>query len=121
MKSTLSTYEILQILSVSLLVRNFPIQGEGRAMLRKAVSLCLDRGLKVITPLHDAIYIESTDSTRERDQELWNECMLVAGGGVRGAVHEQQIDWKNLKSDWSDEKGFEEFTRFGKYFLKKFQ
>ena len=102
-------------------VCNFPIQGEGQAMLRKAVSLCLDRGLKVITTLHDAIYIETNESNREHDLELLNECMLAAGGGLRVAVHEQKIDWQNFKSDWSDEKGFEEFARFGKYFLKKFQ
>lgn len=39
-------------------VANVPIQGEGSCILRKAVALCQDAGLKVIFPLHDALYVE---------------------------------------------------------------
>jgi hypothetical protein len=100
-------------------VMNFPIQGEGQVMLREATSLCLDRGLKVITTLHDAIYIESTEENKLKDTEILRECMESAGKGIRISIHEQLIDWVNFKSDWSDEKGFEEFRNFGKYFLNR--
>jgi hypothetical protein len=39
-------------------VGNFPIQGFGSSIMRKAVALAQDRGLRVIFTLHDAIYIE---------------------------------------------------------------
>lgn len=38
---------------------NFPVQGMGSCIMRKAVELAQDRGLDVIYTLHDAIYIES--------------------------------------------------------------
>jgi hypothetical protein len=37
---------------------NFPIQGLGASIMRKAVALAQDRGLEVIFTLHDALYIE---------------------------------------------------------------
>lgn len=39
-------------------VSNCPIQGMGGAILRKAIQISQDRGLHVILPLHDALYIE---------------------------------------------------------------
>ena len=39
-------------------VSNMPIQGMGSCILRKAISLAQDAGLKVIIPLHDACYAE---------------------------------------------------------------
>jgi len=97
---------------------NFPVQGEAAVILRKAVHLCLDRGLRISTTLHDALYVETTEQTKDADMQILHECMVEAGGGdIRVDVHEQIIDWVNLKSNWSDEKGYEEFKRFGKYFL----
>lgn len=43
-------------------VGNYPIQGIGSCILRKAVQLCQDAGLKVIIPLHDALYCEIPSS-----------------------------------------------------------
>lgn len=100
-------------------VVNFPIQAGGQVILRKAVSLCLDRGLRVITTLHDAIYIESSEDRKDEDARIFEECMLEAAPkGLRVDVHEQVIDWENFRSNWSEEKGSEEFLKFGKYFLK---
>jgi len=39
-------------------VSNNPIQGFGGCILRKAIQLCQQEKLKVIMPLHDALYIE---------------------------------------------------------------
>lgn len=39
-------------------VANFPKQGTGGAILRKAVQMAHDSGLKVVAPLHDALYFE---------------------------------------------------------------
>ncbi len=40
-------------------VQNCPVQGFGSSIMRKAVALAQDNGLKVIMTLHDAIYIEA--------------------------------------------------------------
>ncbi len=39
-------------------VANFPKQGQGGVILRKAIQLSQDAGLDVIIPLHDALYFE---------------------------------------------------------------
>jgi hypothetical protein len=39
-------------------VTNVPTQGEGGSIMRKAVDLAVERGVKVLKTLHDAIYIE---------------------------------------------------------------
>jgi len=39
-------------------VCNFPTQGTGGVILRKAIKLAQESGLRVIIPLHDALYIE---------------------------------------------------------------
>lgn len=39
-------------------VSNCPIQGMGACILRKAIELAQDRGIKVIIPLHDALYAQ---------------------------------------------------------------
>jgi hypothetical protein len=99
-------------------VTNFPVQGTGQVYLRKAVANALDCGLKVITTLHDAIYIESTEETKEEDIKKLYDCMTREKPEIRVDIHEQLIDWDNFTSNWSDEKGAKEFKDFGKYFLK---
>lgn len=50
-------------------VKNMPIQGFGSSILRKSIQLAQDAGLKVIIPLHDALYIESKVENRISDLE----------------------------------------------------
>jgi DNA polymerase I-like protein with 3'-5' exonuclease and polymerase domains len=40
-------------------VRNFPFQGNGAEMLRLAIILAIERGVKVCAPIHDALLIEA--------------------------------------------------------------
>mgnify|MGYP003667017588 FL=1 len=58
-------------------VSNHPIQGFGSCILRKAIQLCQDRGLKVIFPLHDAAYNEFP-SFKLEDIDTFAECMREA-------------------------------------------
>lgn len=39
-------------------VSNCPVQGTGAVILRRAIKIAQERGLRVIIPLHDALYIE---------------------------------------------------------------
>jgi hypothetical protein len=41
-------------------LRNFPMQGNGAEMLRLACCLAIERGVKVIAPVHDALLIEAS-------------------------------------------------------------
>lgn len=40
-------------------LQNFPMQGSGADILRVAITLCLENGVRVIAPVHDAILIEA--------------------------------------------------------------
>ena len=42
-------------------LRNFPMQANGAEMLRLAIMFAIQRGIKVIAPVHDAIMIEADD------------------------------------------------------------
>jgi hypothetical protein len=58
-------------------VANFPIQGMGSCILRKAIQLCQDAGLTVIIPLHDALYIEFDYGDWDKI-DIMAECMRDA-------------------------------------------
>jgi DNA polymerase I-like protein with 3'-5' exonuclease and polymerase domains len=61
-------------------VLNVPIQGMGACILRKAIELATERGLKIIFPLHDALYIESKLENYEKELDILIECMREASG-----------------------------------------
>lgn len=46
-------------------VRNFPMQGNGAACMRAGMINCWERGIPVISPLHDALYPECLESEYE--------------------------------------------------------
>lgn len=100
-------------------VANVPLQGFGSSIMRKAVALAQDNGLRIILTLHDAIYIEyasdSDDSIR-----ILAECMdeafrfyfpehiqSIASVGLDGALWSQ---------DFPEE---EETIEVGKAILKR--
>lgn len=58
-------------------VSNMPIQGMGACILRLAIKLAQDRGLHVLYPLHDALYVEY-DSGNYGAIDLLAQCMREA-------------------------------------------
>lgn len=58
-------------------VGNFPVQGHGAVIMRRAVALAQDQGLDVCFTLHDALYIEF-DSYDISAVEMLKSCMTVA-------------------------------------------
>jgi DNA polymerase-1 len=58
-------------------VSNWPIQGLGAVIMRKADMLCYEKGLKVVCTLHDALYIEHDWDDLSAVDTL-RECMLEA-------------------------------------------
>ena len=107
-------------------IANFPIQGLGASILRRAVELCLREGLEVFAPLHDAIYIVSDEKHEKRDSARLVSCMEQAVGEFTGDPKLIRIDpatyhtdWVNYTSDWTKDKGGKDFARFGKYMVPK--
>ena len=57
---------------------NMPLQGAGAAIMRKAVQLAQDKGLKIIFTLHDAIYLMSKQENILTDMDILRDCMKEA-------------------------------------------
>lgn len=51
-------------------VTNVPIQGAGASIMRKAVDLAVEKGVRIIFTLHDAIYIEAKISELDHIEKL---------------------------------------------------
>jgi hypothetical protein len=114
-------------------VGNYPIQGFGSSIMRKAVCLAQDAGLDVIMTLHDAIYIEYNSDELEAIQVL-KECMLeafkfyfpedqkkdaVVGLDINAWSLDYKDEFKNgikFQTTYLDERGAEEYEQFSKYF-----
>lgn len=88
-------------------VSNMPIQGMGSAILRKSIQLAQDKGLKVIIPLHDAIYAEHQSNDLDAIVTL-ADCMKQAF--IECYPHNPNASLIKLDIEaWSDD--FEEGVR----------
>jgi hypothetical protein len=84
-------------------VGNFPIQGMGACIMRKAVALAQDKGLNVIFTLHDAIYIEYQYGDLAAIDTL-KECMIEAFCSFfQGEMKEQAKYIRVDPQTWSEE------------------
>ena len=105
-------------------ILNFPIQGTGATILRRAVNYCIREGLEVFSTLHDAIYIRSLKCNEKKDKELLVKCMKKAAEDVlkdniiRVDAETYSTDWDTLTSSWTKEDGYEELKKYGEYFTK---
>lgn len=120
-------------------VGNFPIQGMGAVVMRKAVELAYEKGLDVIFTLHDAIYIEYDSFDFEAINTLY-ECMFEAfiwhykgtemeeysrlirmEGETWSPDYDRNTKAPNVKVDLKiekihiDERAVSEFNRFNRY------
>jgi len=117
-------------------VGNFPVQGTGSSIMRRAVKLAQDAGLDVIYTLHDAIYIEY-NSRAYGSIDCLAECMRQAFvdifEGNKDAelirldantwspdyddeiftIRDMEVKQQNI---YIDERSKAEYERFSKYF-----
>lgn len=87
-------------------VANCHVQGTGGCILRKAIQLAQDKGLKVIFPLHDAIYIMFKSTDLEAMQTL-RDCMYEAfiyyfKGRTKDIASLIRMDGKAWSMDYQD-------------------
>ena len=98
-------------------VRNFPVQGTGSVIMREAIRLAHQRGLHVMTPLHDALYILFQPELQPDAPDILSQCMDEAVRNVIGdAIRiRQDIDIHHHGEIWIEEKGEKYYQMLGKY------
>jgi hypothetical protein len=117
-------------------VGNFPVQGTGSVIMRKAVLLAQEMGLDVVLTLHDALYIE-TAAFDFASIEKMKMCMVSAFDQVIAAENKRSppiklegVSWSpdyvdpdslpklpdiTLMSEYVDDKGRSDLERYRKY------
>jgi DNA polymerase-1 len=63
-------------------LRNFPMQANGAEMLRLAICLATEKGVRVVAPVHDAVLIEAPIEELEAATARMQECMRQASAAV---------------------------------------
>lgn len=63
---------------------NWPMQATGAEILRLGICLCIENGIKVIAPVHDALLIEDTIENIKASTEMAERCMGDASEYVLG-------------------------------------
>jgi len=97
-------------------VKNFPVQGTGAVIMRRAVYLAHRKGLRLLAPLHDAIYAIYNEVTEADHPRLLSECMQQAVVDVLGDVEiRQDIDIHDHDHTWVEEKGKKYYDLLNKY------
>jgi len=96
---------------------NFPIQGAGGAILRRAVKLCQDAGLSIISPLHDAIYFIHRTENVEREVGLAKQLMNQAFRDFYGCDIGMSADTWYPGAYHIEDKGQKYFHLLSKYFM----
>ena len=98
-------------------VKNFPVQGTGAAIMRDAMRRCHERGLMVLSPLHDALYITAREEDADAAHTTLRQCMDEAVEWALGDVLRirQDEDTHDGSHVWVEEKGEKHFKLLAKY------
>ena len=98
-------------------VTNFPMQGAGGAILRRAVKYLQENGIIVISGLHDAVYllhkIKDTDAIVKQSCELMNQAFKDFYGRD---IRMEAKTWKHGEY-YVEKKGSKYFAELAEYFL----
>lgn len=96
-------------------LQNFPVQSSGAALMRKAIILACQRGLRVLFPLHDAIYLYHKEDDLEAPK-LLEQCMDEAvsiyfpGAYIRHETETHTHD--HLWIEGRSKKAYEQLSKF---------
>lgn len=108
--------------SNNLSVQNFPVQGVAQCVLRVAMDKALDKGVKVCSGLHDAIYARSKREEAEEKARILGECMTEAVQEELWSDKMQldiglDVEIHYHEDDWVEDKGRSDYEKL-KQFLK---
>lgn len=120
-------------------ITNVPIQGMGGVIMRKAVELAIEKGLKVVFTLHDALYIEydlyDYDAIDELREAMFEAFIFYYEGDTKEQAKMIRMDavtWSNeyqpgkiftpegmeveVKQKYVDGRAKKEYEKFKKFF-----
>lgn len=99
---------------------NFPVQGGGSAMMRHFIDILLDKGVRVVCPVHDSvIYMSEVGDTATHS--------VVAGAMIEASRRVLGVEGMRVGAPdtlrhgefWETEKNAETLSRFKKFFEPK--
>jgi len=97
-------------------VRNFPVQGTGAVIMRRAVHLAHRKGIRILAPLHDALYAIFNEETEADHPRILSECMQQAVEDVLGDIQiRQDIEIHDHDHIWVEGKGKKYYDLLNKY------
>ena len=67
---------------------NFPIQGSGGVCMRYAVTKCIEEGIRIALPLHDALYVVTESSDMEKHKATINRVQQIMQEAIEYAIGE---------------------------------
>lgn len=100
-------------------LRNFLVQGTGASIMRLAVILAIKKGLTVVSPLHDAIYIEhGKDDTESVEllKRIMDKAVQTYFPGLKIRLDTETHSPENF---WVEEKAEKVFTLFKEFYQEK--
>ncbi len=115
-------------------IGNCPVQGFGSCIIRRAIQLTQDKGIRVLFPLHDALYV-MVDLNDWATVEVFTECMQSAfkyfmpdaedigldceahGDGLKEGREVLESIKVTTSPVHIDERSINEYNKFKKYFL----
>ncbi len=98
-------------------VRNFPVQGTGSVTMREAVRRAHLEHLRILTPLHDAIYGICREEEEDTHPATLGRCMDEAVSAVLGdrLKIRQDLGIHRHGEPWIEEKGEKFYKLLGRY------
>lgn len=113
---TLDGWAMLKDNKSKLSMLNFPVQGNAQSILRLASTKAHAEGLKLCSPLHDALYMVSDDENVEEDTKKLAKAMLDAVVDYVGECGMRiDIETHDYSHVWVEEKGEYMYNLLGKY------
>ena len=99
----------------SLSIKNFLVQGTGASTMRKALVRCVDAGLKVLYPLHDALYFICDDEDVAETIETAKRCMQEANKSYINIEIRMDVDKHSHDEIWVEYRGRNDWEKLKKY------
>ena len=103
----------------SLSIKNFLVQGTGASTMREAVVKCVGAGLKVLYPLHDALYFICDDDKVEETIEIAKKCMQEANKSYIDIDIRMDVDKHSHDEIWVEYRGRKDWEKLRKYMYKE--
>lgn len=100
-------------------VKNWPVQGMGGCIMRRAAVNAVKHGLDIISPLHDAIYILHKDEDRRAKKDLCNIMYDACESFLPGADIGLDIETHDHDHIWVEDRSIDYYEAMKKYLVHR--